>query len=116
MNNVSLSESEWLRTMAQRQRKAGELLSKSTEEQRGLGYFHTLREICQQPASWMQTCELLQHASSALHNSIKGIRSLILTGSGSSEYAGDCVRLPLQNELKIVTQALGGGAILAHGS
>lgn len=116
MNNVSLSESEWLQTLAQRQRKAAELLSKSNEEQHRLGYFHTLREICQQPATWMQTCELLQHACSTLRNSTKGIHSLILTGSGSSEYAGDCVRLPLQNELKIVTQALGGGAILAHGS
>ena len=35
--------------------------------------------------------------------------------SGSSEYAGDCVRLPLQRELGIVAQAIGGSAILAHG-
>jgi len=116
MTTVFLSESEWLRTLAQRQPKAAELLSKSPEEQRRLGYFHTLREICQQPATWMQTCELMQNWIPALRKSTKGIRTLILTGSGSSEYAGDCVRLPLQTELGIITQALGGGAILAYGS
>jgi len=40
----------------------------------------------------------------------------MLTGSGSSEYVGDCVRLPLQYELGIGTEAIGGGAILTHGS
>ena len=35
---------------------------------------------------------------------------------GSSEYAGDCVRIPLQAELGITVQGFGGGAILAHGS
>src|SRR5690348_6993119 len=116
MTTVSLSESEWLRMLAQRQPKAAELLSKSAEEQHRLGYFHTLREICQQPATWMQTCELMEQRISSLRNSTKGICTLILTGSGSSEYAGECVRLPLQTELGIVTQALGGGAILAQGS
>jgi tagatose-6-phosphate ketose/aldose isomerase len=40
--------------------------------------------------------------------------SLTLTGSGSSEYAGDCVRAASQNELEVVTQAIGGGVLLAH--
>jgi len=115
MTNIS-PESEWLRALIQRQREAAALLSNSPEEQHRLGYFHTLREICQQPATWIQTCELMQRWSSDLRNSAKGIRSLILTGSGSSEYAGDCVRLALQSELGIGTQAVGGGAILAHGS
>src|ERR1041385_2990577 len=115
MSLVSLPESEWLRALAQRQSKMAELLAKSPEEQHRLGYFHTLREICQQPATWVQTCELMQRWTSTLHTNTKGILSLILTGSGSSEYAGDCVRLPLQRELEIVIQALGGGAILAHG-
>src|SRR5882724_9417643 len=115
MSTVSLPESEWLRTLAQRQPKAAELLEKSPEEQRRLGYFHTLREICQQPSTWKQTCEIMLRQMPALKASVKGIGSLILTGSGSSEYAGDCVRLVLQNELKIVTQAISGGIILANG-
>jgi len=115
MTTVSLRE-ERLRTLAGRQIELTTLLNKSPEEQHRLGYFHTLREICQQPATWIQTGELMQTRASALRKNIDGIHSLILSGSGSSEYAGECVRLPLQGELGIVTQALGGGTILAHGS
>ncbi len=116
MSLVLLPESEWLRALAQRQSKMAALLAKSLEEQHRLGYFHTLREICQQPSTWMQTCELMQRWTPTLRTTMKGILSLILTGSGSSEYAGDCVRLPLQRELEIVVQAFGGGAILSHGN
>jgi len=34
-----------------------------------------------------------------LKSIVADISSLTLTGSGSSEYAGDCVRAALQNEL-----------------
>jgi tagatose-6-phosphate ketose/aldose isomerase len=116
MSTVSSLESEWLRALVQQQPKLAELLGTRPEEQQRLGYFHTLREILQQPSTWVRTCELMQRWSSALLASTKGIQSLVMTGSGSSEYVGDCVRLPLQNELGVVTQALGGGAILAQGS
>jgi len=59
---------------------------------------------------------LMQSCRNALRSGVKDICSLILTGSGSSEYAGDCVRIPLQSALGIDVQALGGGAILTHGS
>ncbi len=116
MSPTSLVEPEWLRTLSERQPKAAELLSRSTEEQRRLGYFHTLREICQQPATWLRTSALMQGKAASVRTVLAGIASLTLTGSGSSEYAGDCVRLPLQNELGVLTQAIGGGALLAHGS
>jgi len=116
MSPTSLVEPEWLRTLSERQPKAAELLSRSTEEQRRLGYFHTLREICQQPATWLRTSALMQGRAESIRLALAGIASLTLTGSGSSEYAGDCVRLPLQNELGVLTQAIGGGALLAHGS
>jgi D-galactosamine 6-phosphate deaminase/isomerase len=116
MSPTSLVEPEWLRTLSERQPKVAELLSRSTEEQRRLGYFHTLREICQQPATWLRTSALMQANVARVRPVLKGIASLSLTGSGSSEYAGDCVRLPLQNELGVLAQAIGGGALLAHGS
>jgi len=115
MSPTSLVEPKWLRTLSERQPKAAELLSRSTEEQRRLGYFHTLREICQQPATWLRTSALLQEKGGSLRPVLSGIASLTLTGSGSSEYAGDCVRLPLQNELGVLAQAIAGGALLAHG-
>ncbi len=102
--------------LSERQPIVAELLAKSAEEQRRLGYFHTLREICQQPSTWIHTCALMRGQAARLQSILDGIASLTLTGSGSSEYAGDCVRLPLQNELGVVTQAIGGGALLAHGS
>lgn len=116
MYPTSPVEPEWLRKLARRQPKAAEMLAQSVEEQRRLGYFHTLREICQQPSTWMQTSELMCSRADILQAPLAGISSLTLTGSGSSEYAGDCVRLPLQNELGIVTHATGGGVLLAHGS
>ena len=113
---VFSSDSDWLRALAERQPDLAELLSKSPDEQRRLGYLHTLREICQQPHTWLQTSQLMQGCTNILRACVKDIRSLVLTGSGSSEYAGDCVRIPLQSELGITVQGFGGGAILAHGS
>lgn len=108
-------QSEWLRSLAQRQPKAAELLARSAEEQRQLGYFHTLREICQQPATWIQTGALMRASAATLQSKLDGISSLTLTGSGSSEYAGDCVRSVLQDELGVIAQAVGGGILLSHG-
>ena len=116
MSPTSLVEPEWLRELSERQPRVAELLGKSAEEQRRLGYYHTLREICQQPSTWIRTCELMRGNSAALRSTLEGVASLILTGSGSSEYAGDCVRLTLQNELGILAQATAGGALLTHGS
>jgi len=116
MPTLSLAEPEWLRSISRTQSKAEELLAKTPDEQHRLGYFHTLREICQQPATWTQTCSLMMSYAPILKESLDGIASLILTGSGSSEYAGDCVRLVLQNELRVTTQAIGGGILLTDGS
>lgn len=116
MSPTSLVEPEWLRTLSERQPIAAELLAKNLEEQHRLGYFHTLREICQQPATWARTCALMLEKAASLQSALSGIASLIFTGSGSSEYAGDCVRPVIQNELGILTQAIAGGALLAHGS
>jgi len=116
MSPTSLLEPEWLRTLSQTQPRVAELLGKSPEEQRHLGYFHTLREICQQPSTWERTCALMCEKAGDLGAALTGISTLILTGSGSSEYAGDCVRGILQSELGVATQAIGGGALLTHGS
>src|SRR5262249_27847328 len=51
-----------------------------------------------------------------LRATLDGIASLVLTGSGSSQYAGECVRLVLQHESGIRTEAIDGGSLLTHGS
>jgi tagatose-6-phosphate ketose/aldose isomerase len=116
MYPTSLVEPEWRRILSRRQPKAAELLARSPEEQQRLGYFHTFREICQQPSTWLQTSELMVSQSANLRSTMAGIRNLTLTGSGSSEYAGECLRMTLQAELGVEVQTMGGGVLLAHGA
>jgi len=111
----ALTQEEWQRALAKSQGKAAELFGRSEEEQRRLGYFHTIREICQQPWTWLRTCERMLASCEALKEDLKGMRSLALTGSGSSEYAAECVRFPLQNSLGIPTESISGGALLMYG-
>jgi len=96
-------------------RTAAALLARTEEEQKRSGYFHTLREILQQPATWLETGRQLAALSAVLRETVSGVRTMVLTGSGSSEYAAECVRLPLQSELSIPVQTIGGGVLLTHG-
>ncbi len=115
MQPSSLSSSQLLQELPDRQPVAAGLLTRSEDDQRRLGYFHTLREICQQPATWRGTGLLLPKYSSELLACTDGLSSLFLTGSGSSEYAGDCVRPALRKALGIDVQAIPSGALLTHG-
>jgi tagatose-6-phosphate ketose/aldose isomerase len=114
MQSPSLLSSQLLHQLQDRQPGAAQLLSLSEDEQHRLGYFHTLREICQQPATWLETGRLLPKYSSALIDCTEGLSSLFLTGSGSSEYAGDCVRSALRKALNMDVQAIPSGALLTH--
>ena len=98
------------------QHEAALLLGRTREQQQELGYFHTLREILQQPATWLQTGRELASMRSELLRTVDGVKLLALTGSGSSEYAGECLRLTLQNELAIPAQTIAGGDLLTHGA
>lgn len=95
---------------------AAGLLSENREEQERDGYVHTLREIQQQPSTWLDSAERMIAKSPELLRRMEGVRSLVLTGSGSSEYAGACVRLVLENALGVAAQTVGGGALLTHGA
>jgi tagatose-6-phosphate ketose/aldose isomerase len=116
MSVSSYPQADWRQTLSRSQPIAAEMLARSPAEQHRLGYFHTLREICQQPSTWIRTGELMRHSAPALSQLIEGISSLTLSGSGSSAYAGDCVRMVLRKELGINTQAIPGGTLLTHGS
>ena len=109
------ADQPWLAEIAQVRKEAAELLGRSEEEQRKSGYFHTLHEILQQPATWLRTGKELAAEADSLLDMITSVKSLVLTGSGSSEYAGECVRLTLQNKLAIPVQVVGGGMLLTYG-
>ena len=112
---VSVSNSSLLTRIASEQALAAEMLAPTEEEQQKAGYFHTLREILQQPATWLGTWQELAPLADGLSQTVAGVRTLVLTGSGSSEYAGECVRLPLQNSLSIPVETIDGGMLLTHG-
>jgi tagatose-6-phosphate ketose/aldose isomerase len=99
---------------AQNRREASLLLGRPETQQHGLGYFHTLREILQQPATWLRTGSALALHGDELKRAIGGAKLLVLTGSGSSEYAGECLRLTLQTELAIPAETIAGGDLLTH--
>lgn len=108
--------SEWLRTLQESQSVAKQLLSPPAEIQQKQGYFHTLHEICHQPISWIMTSELAIRSAELFRRSVDGVENIVLTGSGSSEYAGDCVRMALQDDLGIPANVVGGGTLVTHGS
>ena len=106
------SECGLVNDLWQAQPQARRLLGRSEKERETLGYLHTLREILQQPATWLETCERAVAHTSQLRQAAQGIQALVLTGSGSSEYAAGCVRPALQKELAAVTLTMGGGELL----
>jgi tagatose-6-phosphate ketose/aldose isomerase len=113
--NTEPSESEFLAVLARKQSRAGELLDRLSDGQKRLGYYHTMREILQQSWTWLDTCARVTACTADLRRAVHGIRGLVLTGSGSSEYAGECVRMVLQKELGVTAQSIGGGVLLTHG-
>ena len=109
------SQNTWQRALIRNQLKAAELFARSEADQKHLGYFHTLREICQQPETWLKTCDQMLAATGVVRQVQAGIRSLTLTGSGSSQYAGECVCFALQNDLNIPVASVAGGTLLTYG-
>jgi tagatose-6-phosphate ketose/aldose isomerase len=109
---------KWLATLKGRG-KIGELLERDPAEQGSRGYAHTLREICQQPVTWIETAASVFEHTSVIDDALAagapdGRGAILLTGSGSSLYAGDCLALPLQEALRVPVRALPAGLLLIH--
>ena len=96
------------------------LLATPRDAQLDRGYGHTLREICQQPLTWPKTAAAMSDASERIRHALTagGISDrsgeLVLTGSGSSFFAGECAAVHLQESLGVGTRALPAGHILTH--
>lgn len=108
-------EKDWLSELAT-QAELADLLAPSTECQEAAGYGHTLAEICQQPHTWLQTADGLIEARAWLQDWMDGVQWLVLTGSGSSQYVGECVHPVLQPEMGRPVVTLGGGWLLIDGA
>jgi len=86
-------------------------------EQQRRGYADTLREILQQPETWRDTAAHL--ADSATRTMLRELlaaspRHIVLTGSGSSVYVGECLAPALQAALDIPSLAIAAGSLLTH--
>lgn len=109
----------WLRGFAP-EREIGRLLGQPNQEQQERGYGHTLREIAQQPVTWLETASAMAADRARLDSVLDeaGVHSregsVLLTGSGSSLYAGECMALPLQHALGVPVQAVSAGLLLTH--
>jgi len=79
------------------------------------GNTHTLPEILQQPETWLNTCNRLIARKDSLRERLAGVAYVVLTGSGSSQFAGECVRAVLEKELRIGVEVVDGGALLTRG-
>jgi tagatose-6-phosphate ketose/aldose isomerase len=93
------------------------LLEKPAEAQHAAGYANTLREILQQPATWQHTFQRV-HDAAAQAPLGKALdprpAQLVLTGSGSSIYIGECLAPLLQAALGMPVQAIAAGTLLTH--
>jgi len=112
---------EWFGRVANGSASLGALLRSPEREQRERGYYHTIREICQQPLSWEETRASIAARLGELAATVFGsadperARNVVLTGSGSSWYVADCLNLALQAALGLPVQSISSGDLLAQG-
>jgi tagatose-6-phosphate ketose/aldose isomerase len=110
---------EWLEFVAFQGGEIASLLAAPAAEQGQRGYRHTLREIAQQPLTWIETASRLAGQVGMLEAELTRLRAdptaaVILTGSGSSVYAGECLAAALQATLGVPVQAVSAGNLLTH--
>jgi len=104
---------EWLGTLARRPGHFPSLLS-SAGPGGSSGFAHTLREICQQPATWKDTARRLLDRRQAFAEALASCQRILLTGSGSSQYAGECAAPLLRSKLGLAVTVAGGGDLLLN--
>jgi tagatose-6-phosphate ketose/aldose isomerase len=112
------SVDDWLSLLATAGGELGALLATPDEEQSRRGFHHTLREIAQQPFTWIETARALAPRASELRAALAPVSEqggvLVLTGSGSSLYAGECLAPGLQSALDVPVLAVASGELLTH--
>lgn len=121
MNGTSGTESEsglgpqvrcWMEEWAAKVPAVGLLLLRSQAEQDVAGYRHTLPEIGQQPVTWPDTAQRALDMAPEWRALCAGVEAVVLTGSGSSQFAGDCLAPFLQQALRVPVRSLGTGQLL----
>ena len=116
------SVEDWLLFLGSRAPEIGLLAGAPAAEQERRGYGHTLREIAQQPLTWLETAAGMAARVATVQASLAHVTgegdpgAIVLTGSGSSLYAGECLAPALQASLRLPVHAVSGGEVLTHPS
>ena len=122
MRELHGSVDDWLVSLAALPGEIGGLLAAPPADQDLRGYRHTLREICQQPLTWLETASRMSARAAVIEASLAAVDSdgalgaVVLTGSGSSLYAGECLSLALQSALRIPVHPVSAGTVLTDPS
>jgi tagatose-6-phosphate ketose/aldose isomerase len=103
--------SEWLRKLSGAEGRFSAILRESERDSVD-GYRHTIREMCQQPATWPETARRMKSFLTQIDQSVTACERIVLTGSGSSQYAGECVAPALRKDLRLPVEVQGGGSLL----
>lgn len=104
----------WLKELESSSGRFAELL-RIAGQGSGESFHHTVREICQQPATWSETARQLVPMRDVIADFIAPCRRIVLTGSGSSQYAGACAASALARRLERTVEVVGGGDLLLSG-
>jgi tagatose-6-phosphate ketose/aldose isomerase len=118
MEELHGSVDDWLVSLASIPGEIGTLLAAPPDVQQARGYAHTLREIGQQPLTWIETAQRVAGQVSVFDDALAAVNAdaapgaIVLTGSGSSLYAGECLSLALQESLGIPVHPISAGMVL----
>lgn len=104
----------WLTQLRATGSPLGSLLRCEPHDQERRGFAHTLREICQQPITWSETARSVAAHQTVVSRLLRDSKSIVFTGSGSSEFAGACLHLGIRTHLGIPADAIPAALILTH--
>lgn len=116
----SESLQDWLNDLSEHVPALGALFKSSDARQQQQGYYHTLREICQQPLTWRNSAARVTSNHESLERILvaSGVRSkqaaIVLTGSGSSLFVAESLGLALRQDLQVLVQPVAAGLVLTH--
>ncbi|MGH9159293.1 MAG: SIS domain-containing protein [Vicinamibacteraceae bacterium] len=97
------------------------LLDRPVEAQHARGYYHTLREVCQQPGTWRRTAAAMAQRRDLLARFLQdayaqgAAGSILITGSGSSFYGAECLSWSLHGLVSPPVVAVAAGQLLTDG-
>src|SRR5215471_2925516 len=92
------------------------VLAMPAGEQQAGGFRHTLREIWQQPELWEITACQIASLAETLRARLSKAKAFVLTGSGSSQYVGECLAHPLQAATGLPALVVSSGEFLLLGN